>query len=123
MIHSKTANFNPVWFEKGVSMKNNAGVLLFAIFAMVLVSCGGGPPVQRVDANTRMDLSGYWNDKDVKIVCESLINDCLSSQRVSQALKAFGKKTAGCNSREFQEREQRAHRHGDYFVHYGNDYF
>jgi len=49
--------------------------------------------VTRVDSNTQTDLSGYWNDTDVRIVCESLINDCLSSPRVNQAIKAMGNKT------------------------------
>jgi hypothetical protein len=37
-----------------------------------------------VDADTQTDLSGYWNDTDVRIVCDSLINACLDSPRVVQ---------------------------------------
>jgi uncharacterized protein (TIGR02722 family) len=66
-------------------------VLLILTIFILLPSCAT-TKVKRVDSNTQTDLSGYWNDKDVKIVCESLINDCLSSQRVDQALKAMGKK-------------------------------
>jgi len=65
-------------------------LLLLTVF-LFLASCGT-TKVTRVDPNTQTDLSGYWNDKDVRIVCESLINDCLSSPRVNQALKAMGKK-------------------------------
>ena len=36
-----------------------------------------------MSTQTQVDLSGYWNDTDVRIVCESLINDCLSSPRVA----------------------------------------
>jgi len=46
-------------------------------------SCGS-TKVERVDSNTQIDLSGYWNDTDVKIVCESLIRDCSSSPRIAQ---------------------------------------
>jgi len=67
-----------------------AALLLLVIF--ILLSACATTKVTRVDSNTQIDLSGYWNDKDVKIVCESLINDCLSSQRVDQAIKAMGKK-------------------------------
>jgi penicillin-binding protein activator len=65
-------------------------LLILTIF--VLLSACATTKVTRVDSDTQTDLSGYWNDKDVKIVCESLIKDCLSSQRVDQALKAMGKK-------------------------------
>jgi len=71
-------------------MKRTA-LLLLSVF-LLLAACGT-TKVTRVDPNTQADLSGYWNDTDVRIVCESLINDCLSSQRVSQAIKAMGKKT------------------------------
>jgi len=49
--------------------------------------------VKRVDSGKQTDLSGYWNDTDVRIVCESLINDCLSSPRFNQTLKSMGNKT------------------------------
>ena len=64
------------------------GVLLFA-----LVSCSSNPKVGRVSADQQIDLSGYWNDADVRIVCESLIADCLNSPRVDQAIKALGGRT------------------------------
>jgi len=64
--------------------------LLLLSVSLFLAACA--TKVTRVDPNTQTDLSGYWNDKDVRIVCESLINDCLSSPRVNQTLKAMGKK-------------------------------
>jgi uncharacterized protein (TIGR02722 family) len=63
------------------------------LIAFLLLAACGTTKVTRVDSNTQIDLSGYWNDKDVRIVCESLINDCLTSQRVSQAIRAMGGKT------------------------------
>lgn len=59
-------------------------VLTIAAAALVLASCASGAKVSRIDAGTQTDLSGYWNDTDVRIVCESLINDCLESPRVAQ---------------------------------------
>ena len=58
-----------------------------AIFS-IFVSCSSAPKVSRVDSSTQIDLSGYWNDTDVRIVCESLINDCINSPRVAQAIAA-----------------------------------
>jgi uncharacterized protein (TIGR02722 family) len=54
-------------------------------------SCSSSPKVSRVDAGTRTDLSGFWNDTDVRIVCDSLIKACLESPRVSQAIAQKGR--------------------------------
>jgi hypothetical protein len=48
--------------------------------------------VTRVAAATVTDISGYWNDTDVRIVCDSLIKDCISSARVKQAIAKYGNK-------------------------------
>jgi uncharacterized protein (TIGR02722 family) len=74
-------------------MKKIAGIVGAVLFLLLLSSCASGPKVSRVDASTQTDLSGYWNDTDVRIVCESLINDCLNSPRVDQAIRAKGGKT------------------------------
>ncbi|MCL2763234.1 MAG: penicillin-binding protein activator LpoB [Treponema sp.] len=72
-------------------MKKFLGIA--GVVVLLLASCGSGPKVSRVDAGTQTDLSGYWNDTDVKIVCEALISDCLASPRVAQAIAAMGGKT------------------------------
>lgn len=36
------------------------------------------PPVQRVGANTKVDLSGNWNDTDANLVAKAMITDALS---------------------------------------------
>ncbi len=69
-------------------MKNRNFIYLFAFSVSIIilsVSCSSTPNVTRVDVETQTDLTGYWNDTDVRIVCESLIADCLSSPRI----KAF----------------------------------
>jgi len=38
--------------------------------------------VDRVDPDKKVDLSGYWNDTDVRIVAQELIDSCLSSNAV-----------------------------------------
>jgi uncharacterized protein (TIGR02722 family) len=72
---------------EGDNMKN---ILVFAVCAAVMSvsGCSSAPKVQRVDASTQVDLSGKWNDSDVRIVCESLIKDCINSPRVAQAIAA-----------------------------------
>ena len=70
-------------------MKRGICVLVVSCL-LSAVSCT--TQVNRVDADKQTDLSGYWNDTDVRIVCESLIKDCLNSPRVSQAIAAKGGK-------------------------------
>ena len=70
-------------------------VIVFTIFfSLLALSCVSVsiPAVSRVDFRTQTDLSGYWNDTDVRIVCQALINDCLNSPRVEQAIKVMGGK-------------------------------
>jgi len=67
--------------------------ILAAIVLVLAASCSSDPKVTRVDPKTQTDLSGYWNDTDVRIVCESLINDCLKAPRVAQEIQNIqGKK-------------------------------
>nr|AGS51740.1 hypothetical protein [uncultured bacterium contig00037] len=51
-----------------------------AIILILLVFCITG-------CSKSANTSGYWNDADVKKVCEALIRDCLSSDGVDQAKK------------------------------------
>jgi uncharacterized protein (TIGR02722 family) len=60
-----------------------AGLVLFA-------SCSSKPKVTRVDAGSQVDLSGLWNDTDVRIVCDSLIKACLESPRVAMEIERRG---------------------------------
>jgi len=58
----------------------------------ILLSSCGTTNVKRIESGTQGDLSGYWNAVDVKIVCEALINDCLSSAKINQEIRARGNK-------------------------------
>jgi len=66
--------------------------LSIVLCVLFLLSSCATTSVKRVESGSQSDLSGYWNAVDVKIVCESLINDCLSSARVNQEIKARGNK-------------------------------
>ncbi len=66
----------------------SALILSAVVFA---AGCSSMPKVDRVSADTQTDLSGYWNDTDLRIVCESLINDCLDSARVAQFERTKGR--------------------------------
>jgi uncharacterized protein (TIGR02722 family) len=66
-------------------------ILIVLCVIFLLFSCGT-TSVKRIESGSQRDLSGYWNAVDVKIVCESLVNDCLSGARVNQEIKARGNK-------------------------------
>ena len=73
-------------------MKRLVAISMAALCAFALLSgCSSAPEVKRVDAGTTTDLSGYWNDTDVRIVCDSLIKECLDSPRVAQFQQKKGK--------------------------------
>jgi len=73
-------------------MKRLVAISMAALCAFALLSgCSSAPEVKRVDSSTTTDLSGYWNDTDVRIVCDSLIKECLDSPRVAQFQQKKGK--------------------------------
>ncbi|MDR3170557.1 MAG: penicillin-binding protein activator LpoB [Treponema sp.] len=77
-------------------MKKRIFVLVAGILGMALMAgCSSSPKVTRVDADTQVDLSGRWNDTDVRQVSESLINACLTSQRVSQYIQEYASEHNG----------------------------
>jgi len=69
-------------------MKKLLFVSLLLMVLFLLSSCG--TTVKRIESGTQGDLSGYWNAVDVRIVCNALINDCLSNPLVNQAIGAMG---------------------------------
>jgi len=56
-------------------------ILCSLVTAVLLISCGHS--VNRVNANTQIDLSGYWNDTDLRQASEALIAACLTTPRLS----------------------------------------
>jgi PBP1b-binding outer membrane lipoprotein LpoB len=72
-------------------MKKLVGLLTCGVLMTLISACSSNPKVSRVDAGTQTDLSGYWNDTDVRIVCDSLIQGCLDSPRVVQATAQLGR--------------------------------
>lgn len=64
-----------------------AAIVLAALVAFA--SCA--TTTKRVDADKVVDLDGFWNDSDVRIVCEDLIEQCVSSPRVARFKAAEGR--------------------------------
>jgi hypothetical protein len=73
-----------------VVMKKRLFVMTFGFFLILTVSaCASTPGVARVGPDTQIDLSGRWNDTDARTVCNSLVTDCLNSERVSSYIRQF----------------------------------
>ncbi len=66
-------------------------LFVFAAF-MFSICCCASTKVKRVDSNSTTDLSGYWNDTDVRIVSDSLIEQCLSAGWYNEFRTEKGKK-------------------------------
>lgn len=71
-------------------MKKHFFLPLLAVIALAgTITACGTTRVNRVDAGTVIDLSGRWNDTDVRQVSQSLINDCLNSPRVAEFIREY----------------------------------
>lgn len=59
-------------------------MMTICLFSMtILVSCTS-TNVSRVSSEAVIDLTGDWNDTDVRLVCDDLVNACLSSPRLAR---------------------------------------
>jgi PBP1b-binding outer membrane lipoprotein LpoB len=79
-------------FKENIFVKSMLKAVFLSLMAFALfAACSSNPKVSRVDASAQIDLSGYWNDTDVRIVCDSLIKACLESPRVSMEIARKGR--------------------------------
>jgi len=65
--------------------------LVVAATALML-GCGGGKQVTRLDPATQTDLSGKWNDTDARLVAEEMVSDCLSRPWLIEFSRTTGNK-------------------------------
>lgn len=63
---------------------------LITLLFFCLPSCASAKSVKRISSDKQKDLSGNWNDNDIRIVCESLIDECIESS----SIKKFTKKNS-----------------------------
>lgn len=66
-------------------MKKTNFFLMFIVLLLLLtVSCQSGVSVNRLTSDADIDLSGAWNDTDIRIAAESLVADSLRSSWIDQ---------------------------------------
>lgn len=67
-------------------MKKNAffTIFLFSLLSLSFFSCATSKGVSRISAEKQKDLSGNWNDIDIRRVCETIIDDCINSSQIKK---------------------------------------
>jgi uncharacterized protein (TIGR02722 family) len=63
------------------------GIVLVTLLAL---GCSTGKTVTRVDPDSTIDLSGYWNDTDSRLVSDEMIADALSANWYTHYMQAEG---------------------------------
>jgi len=65
------------------------GALRFGLGILAVATAAGcsGKSVERVDPDTTVDLSGYWNDTDSRLVSETMIADVLNATWYTEHMK------------------------------------
>jgi len=76
-------------------MKNALRALICIIFLLMVSACSDLPKVKRVNADTITDISGNWNDTDVRLVCDSLLKNALASPRIDEYINDFSARNSG----------------------------
>jgi uncharacterized protein (TIGR02722 family) len=66
----------------------NALLLICAVVFFALSGCATSG-VARVGADTQVDLSGRWNDTDIRLVCDTLITEALVSPRIDAYIRDY----------------------------------
>lgn len=67
-------------------------LVVMVVAAVMLIGCGGGKSITRLDPNSQTDLSGKWNDTDARLVAEEMIGNCLSSRWLTDFAAAHGER-------------------------------
>ncbi len=67
-------------------------MLTTALLAALVIGCGGGTTVTRLDPESTTDLSGKWNETDARMVAEEMVNDALSRPWLINFVEANGGK-------------------------------
>ena len=76
-------------------MRKHLAFMVIVLAVLAFSACSSNPKVKRVDADTQIDVSGSWNDTDVRYVCDALIKDCLNSERVGNYIRQFSARNGG----------------------------
>jgi uncharacterized protein (TIGR02722 family) len=72
-----------------MNLKSVTTLLLCACCGLAVAIAGcSSQKVSRIDPDKTVDLSGYWNDTDSRLVAEEMIGDCLSHVWLTNYIRA-----------------------------------
>ncbi len=77
--------------SSGRSRRRRLAWLPLLALALSVPGCSSAPIVARRDADEAIDLSGYWNDTDSRLVSDEMVEDALSSPWSARAADALGR--------------------------------
>ncbi|MCM1322387.1 MAG: penicillin-binding protein activator LpoB [Bacteroides sp.] len=60
---------------------------LLAAAALLSAGCASTTTVSRVDAAEKIDLSGYWNDVDVRHIADTLVAECVNAVAITDFIR------------------------------------
>ncbi|MBE6349827.1 MAG: penicillin-binding protein activator LpoB [Spirochaetaceae bacterium] len=60
--------------------------LCFCVICCALLASCASSGVKRLDTETQLDLGGYWNETDVKLISETLVTECVNAQAIKNYL-------------------------------------
>lgn len=63
---------------------------LLVVLLFLTVSCASSG-VSRIDSETETDLSGYWNDTDVRLIADTLVTECVDAPAIMSFIKDNGR--------------------------------
>ncbi len=67
-------------------------LILVAFLSVFMLGSCASTKVDRIDADTITDLSGYWNDTDVRLVAQTLIEECVDAPAITNYIVEEGKR-------------------------------
>ncbi|OJF77125.1 MAG: penicillin-binding protein activator LpoB [Treponema sp. CETP13] len=67
------------------------GRVVILLLASVLVFASCATKVSRIDEDSVTDLSGYWNDIDVRTVADDLVTKCVNAPAISNFIAENGR--------------------------------
>ncbi len=73
----------------GIRMRCGVAVALAAVLCL---ACSSTPEVTREEVDSTIDLSGYWNDTDSRVVSEEMIQDALAQPWVEDFRASRGER-------------------------------
>ena len=84
---------NATLLRRGWGSRRPRALFSPAVVASVLVltACSSAPTVVRRDIDEAIDLSGYWNDTDSRLVSEEMVKDSLSRPWSNRASADLGR--------------------------------